>query len=147
MNELAVQRWQSWGLESHEIYGVSGVRTNRWTRAPLPPPEPVTGTHGDGAVVGSSVRGRRQPPLRGRGPAEATRIRLVFSKISTEQDYDHVEVFAVPAGQRIARYSGEMGAVTTAEIPGNRAEIRLTSTARSPDTASTSSPSSAVVPR
>ena len=129
MNDLAIQRFHSYGLKSHEIYGVSGVRTNRWDpEHPLPPPEPVTWTRLEMPlssehpyVDNASLRF----PIE--GPAEATHMRLVFTKVSTEQNYDYVEVYAAPSGQRIARYTGEIGAVTTAEIPSNRAEIRLTS--------------------
>jgi hypothetical protein len=53
----------------------------------------------------------------------------VFTRALQEHEiknYDYVEVYGA-SGQRVARYTGEMGGVTTAEIPGNRAEIRLTS--------------------
>ncbi len=129
MNDLAIQRWQSYGLKSHEIYGVSGVRTNRWDpEHPLPPPTPVTWNRQELALSSDhpyADDANLRFPIE--GPAEATKIRLVFTKVSTEQNYDYVEVYASGSGQRVARYTGEMGAVTTTEIPGNRAEIRLTS--------------------
>lgn len=128
MNQLSIQRYQSWGLKSHEIYGVSGVRTNRWDpEHPWEPPAAVQWQRHD-VTAASDHPYPDDADLRFpiAGPEGAIAIRLVFSRIETEQDYDTVEVFS-PSGQRVARYTGELGAVTTPEIPGNAAEIRLTS--------------------
>jgi hypothetical protein len=128
MNDLAVRTMQTHHLASHEIYGVSGVRTNRWDpEHPLPPPTPVTWNTMELALSSEhpyADNAALRFPIE--GPAEATRMRLVFSKIATEQTYDHVEVFSA-TGQRISTWTGEVGPARSAEIPGNRAEIRLTS--------------------
>lgn len=55
-------------------------------------------------------------------------VRFVLSSLDTEQDYDFVTVYD-EGWNEVARYSGQLGALTTAEVPGRVAHLVFTSDA------------------
>ncbi|MCS6799824.1 MAG: CUB domain-containing protein [Myxococcota bacterium] len=130
MNRHALDAQRRWGTETHEIMGVSGVRTNRFDPdrtdpAPGPTPEPerwerrathVASAHPYADDVDQSFDVE--------APAGARQMRLVFSRIETEARYDFVEVHD-GSGRLVARYDGTHQNVVTPPIEGSRARIRL----------------------
>jgi len=57
-------------------------------------------------------------------PAGATRLRIHFTRIDVEDNYDFVEIFD-GEGSRVAKITGNHTDVTSVEIPGAAASVRL----------------------
>ncbi len=60
------------------------------------------------------------------GDANATKLRVRFTSFDTESGYDFVVLYDA-AWNEVARYSGNLGGFTSAEIPGNVGYVGFTS--------------------
>ena len=128
MNSYGVDAQRYWNTDTHEIMGVSGVRTNRFDPdATEPPPEP-----GDWDEMALRVESQHDYGTSNtysfdvNGPEGATEMRLHFEKIDTEPGYDFVKVFD-GSGNEIASYDGIHEDLTTPVISGSRAVVKLIS--------------------
>lgn len=126
MNKHALDSQQSRGTETHEIFGVSGVRTNKFD--PDKEEEPQAGwTKVDSAIASDhDYADDTQKSWKIESPAGATALRIHFAKLETEENYDFVQIYD-EAGKMIVQYSGHLEPFTTEEIAGAGAEIRLVS--------------------
>lgn len=128
INRQVLDSQRRHGTDSHEIFGVSGVRTNRFNPdgSTPPPPPPASEWTRTPVVVESEhpYANNIQRSFSVEAPAGATRFRVHFDKIDTEARYDFVEVYDA-AGTRVARFDGMRTDVTTPDISGRTATIKL----------------------
>jgi len=128
MNQHAVDTQRSTNTETHEIMGVSGVRTNRFDPDGTPPPPPV-GDWQEHAVRVESAHPYANDVAESFevvAPPGATAIRIHFERLATEARYDAIEVYD-EGGTMVGSFDGIHNDLYTADITGSRATIRLRS--------------------
>lgn len=130
MNKQAIDDWKRRGSKSHEIFGVSGVRSNVFDpENPNPPPDEPTG---DWTRIGQSwasahpYADNTKTDVWVEAPETAKQIRVSFSQFELEEDYDFVDLYDA-SENLVARFTGKLDPFVTEPVRGNRALVRFTS--------------------
>ena len=131
MNKQAIDDWRRRGSKSHEIFGVSGVRTNVFD-PDNPNPDPVEPPEGEWTREDKSwasphpYANDTKTDFWVEAPEEAKQVQISFSMFELEEDYDFVELYDANENF-VERFTGELGAFVTKPVTGNKVLVRFTS--------------------